>query len=149
MKTTVLIFLIFLVASLAGCASPNRQAYEKNLALWKSQSINHYRFDLNIGCLCPWRSMMPVAVEVQNGTLLSMTASNGGDITPYLDTFRPHATVESLFDTVDAAISKGAYQLTVQYDAKYGFPASIAVNPSKLIMDDETGYHVTNFEVIP
>ena len=149
MKKTGLILLIILVASLTACASPYRQPYEKNLALWKSQSINHYRFDLRIGCMCPWSGMMPVAVEVQNGAILSMTASNGGDITPYLDTFRPRATVENLFATVDTAISKRVYQLTVHYDAKYGFPASIVVNPSKAIMDDETGYYVTNFEVLP
>ena len=30
-----------------------------------------------------------------------MVASNGGDISNYLDTFRKHATIESLFDLVN------------------------------------------------
>ena len=93
--------------------------------------------------------MMPVAVEVQDGDILSMVASNGGDITPYLDTFRPHATIEGLFDTVDSAISKGVYKLEVSYDATYGYPASIFTEQSRTMTDDTTGYYVTDFEVLP
>jgi hypothetical protein len=93
--------------------------------------------------------MMPLAVEVKDGEILSMAASNGGDITPYLDNFRQHGTIESLFDTVDSAIAKRVYKLEVQYDARRGFPTSIVINPSKIIMDDETGYYITNLEALP
>ena len=149
MKKLGLLIILLLVVLLTSCSSQNRDAYEKNLAQWKSKGVQHYRFNLKIGCMCPWSGMMPVTVEVQNGEMLTMVASNGGDITPFQDTFRPRGTVEGLFDTVYAAMSRGAYSLTVQYDGIYGFPASIVVNPSKAIMDDETGYYVTNFEVLP
>jgi len=149
MKKLGLLIILLLVVLLTSCSSQNREAYEKNLALWKSKPVQHYRFNLKIGCMCPWSGMMPVTVEVQNGEMLTMVASNGGDITPFQDTFRPRGTVEGLFDTVYAAMSRGAYSLTVQYDGTYGFPTSIVVNPSKAIMDDETGYYVTNFEVLP
>jgi methionine aminopeptidase len=92
---------------------------------------------------------MPLTVEVQNGAVVSMVASNGADITPYLDTFRAHATIESLFDLVDSAISSRVYKLEVQYDPRYGFPTSISIDPSRMIMDDQTGYYATNFEVLP
>ena len=55
MKKIGLIFLIMLVAGLAACSSPERQAYEKNHALWELQGIRHYRFHYEIGCNCPWR----------------------------------------------------------------------------------------------
>lgn len=128
---------------------PQRQAYKQNLSLWESQAIRHYRFDLKVGCNCPWYDMMPLTVEVQNGEIVSMVASNGGDITPYLDTFRPHGTVERLFDTVDSVISMFTYRLEVKYDATYGFPTSIVIDPYRTITDDEMGYYVTNFEVLP
>ena len=92
---------------------------------------------------------MPLTIEVQNGKMISMVASNGADISPYLDTFRQHTTIESLFDLVDSAIARGVYKLVVQYDPTYGFPASIVIDPSHMIMDDETGYYVTNLEVLP
>jgi hypothetical protein len=149
MKKNGLIFLIFLAAFLSACGASQRPALRHNRSLWESQAIQHYRFNLSIGCLCPWNALMPLTVEVRNRTVVSMTASNNGDITPYLDTFRPYATIESLFNLVDSAISRGVYKLVVQYDPTYGFPASIVIDPSRMIMDDETGHYVTNFEVLP
>ena len=149
MKKTGLISLIFLVAFLTACGPSQRPALAHNRARWESQAIRHYRFDLTIGCFCPWSALMPLTVEVQNGAVVSMVASNGADITPYLDTFRAHATIESLFDLVDSAISSRVYKLEVQYDPRYGFPTSISIDPSRMIMDDQTGYYATNFEVLP
>lgn len=149
MKKPGLIFLIFLVAFLSACGASQRPALEQNRSLWDSHAIRHYRFNFKIGCMCPWYGMMPLTVEVRNGEIVSMVASNGRDITPYLDTFRPHGTIDSLFDTVDSAISKRVHRLEVQYDAAYGFPTSIVIDPSSMITDDETGYYVTNFEVLP
>lgn len=149
MKKPGAIFLIFLVALLTACGASQRPALVHNRSLWESQAIQHYRFNLTVGCFCPWNALMPLTIEVKNGEIISMVASNGGDITPYLDTFRADATIESLFDLVDSAISKRVYSLVVQYDPKYGFPASIVIDPSHMIMDDETGYYVTNFEVLP
>jgi hypothetical protein len=149
MKRIGWILLICLVALLTACSSAERQAFEKNQAVWEAQAIPHYRFHFKMGCMCPWYNLMPLTVEVQDGRIVSMIASNGGDTAPYLDTFRRYATIESLFGTVDTAISKRVYKLEVQYDATRGFPTKIVINPSKMIMDDETGYYVTDFEVLP
>ncbi len=149
MQKLGLIFLVVLVASLSACNASQRRAFEQNLSLWESQGIQHYRFDLKIGCNCPWYDLMPLAVEVQNGEVVSMVASNGEDITPYLDTFLPHGTIDGLFDTVDSATSTWTYKLEVQYDASYGFPTSIVIDPYRAITDDAIGYYVTKFEVLP
>ena len=149
MKRPGLIFLVCLVAFLSACNTPNHRIYEQNLSNWKLHSIRHYRFNLEIGCMCPWRNMMPLTVEVQNGEIVSMVASNGGDISPYLDTFQPHATIERLFDMVDSVTSKRVYKLEIQYDAIFGFPKVIVIDPSRMVYDDETGYYVTDFVVLP
>jgi len=149
MKKPGVIFLIILIAFLAACGASQRAALEHNRSLWKSQAIQHYRFNLKVGCNCPWYDLMPLTVEVQDGAIVSMVASNGADIAPYLDTFRAHAKIESLFDTVDSAISRRVYKLVVQYDATHGFPTSIVIDPSRMITDDQTGYYVTNLEVLP
>ena len=151
MKKIVLICLVFFIsaACLSTCGSPQRPAYKQARSLWEAQDIQHYRIHYAIGCNCPWYDMMPLTVEVQNGEIVSMVASNGGDMTPYLDTFRKHATIESLFDMLDSTTSTRVYKLEVQYDATYGFPASIAIDPYRMIADDATGYYVTNFEILP
>jgi hypothetical protein len=149
MKKPPMIFLIFLVVFLAGCGASQRPALAHNRSLWGSQAIRHYRFNFRISCMCPWSGLMPLTVEVQDGAIVSMAAINGGDISPYQATFRQHGTIESLFDLVDSAISKGVYKLVVQYDPTYGFPASIVIDPSRMVMDDATGYYVTNLEVLP
>jgi hypothetical protein len=149
MRKLGMIFLVFLVACLSACDASQRRAFEQNHSLWESQAIQHYRFDLGIGCNCPWYDLMPLTVEVQNGEIVSMVASNEEDITSYLDTFLPHGTIESLFDTADSAISRWTYKLEVQYDATYGFPTSIVIDPYRMITDDAIGYYVTNFEVLP
>ena len=46
--------------------------------------------------------MMPLAIEVKDGEIVSMAASNGEDISPYMETFSKHATIESLFDLLDS-----------------------------------------------
>ena len=149
MKKIGLILLICLVALLTACNSAERQAFEKNQAVWKAQAIPNYRFHFEIGCNCPWRALMPLAVEVKDGEIVSMVASNGGDFTNFQDTFRAHATIEKLFELVDSAISKGVYKLAVQYDGRYGFPSSTIIDPSRFITDDATGYYVTDFEALP
>ena len=149
MKRTGLIFLVLLAVFLSACNTAQRRDLTQNRSLWESKAIQHYRFNLNIGCNCPWYKIMPVTIEVKNGEILSMVAGNGGDITPYLNTFRPHGTIESLFDTVDSAISRRVYKLEVQYDATYGFPASIVIDPSHMVYDDESGYYVTEMAVLP
>ena len=128
---------------------PQRQAYKHNLSLWKSQAIRHYRFNLEVGCNCPWSRLMPLDIEVRDGEIVSMVASNDGDVTPYLESFRFHGTIDSLFNTVDSSISMFTYRLEVKYDATYGFPTSIIIDPSRMITDDAIGYYITNFEVLP
>jgi hypothetical protein len=149
MKKNNLILLVFMVVFLSACTLSQRPAYEKNHSLWEAQAIQHYRFKLEIGCNCPWHDMMPLSVEVQNGETVSMAASNGEDITPYMDTFGSHGTIESLFRTVDSSISMFIYRLEVQYDATHGFPVSIILEPYRAMTDDAIGYKVTDFEVLP
>ena len=149
MKRPGSIFPIILVVFLSACGASQSQVLEQNRSLWESQAIQHYRFDLDISGNFPWYAMMPMTVEVQNGAIVSMVASNGGDITPYLDTFLQNGTVENLFDTIDSALSGWVYRHEVQYDATYGFPVSIVIERSRFMTDDATGYYVAGFEILP
>jgi hypothetical protein len=46
-------------------------------------------------------------------------------------------TVESAFAIVQDAITNKAESITVQYDSSLGYPTSIAIDMSKMIIDEE------------
>ena len=144
------ITLLLVSLILAGCsASPSSGSdVERNLGKWEAQGISDYRFNLNIGCFCPWSDLMPLTIEVRNGEPVSIT-SGGEQVTdPFLESFKQYDTMEELFEVILSAQESGADEIKVEYDPVYGFPASIAIDYIELAMDDEMGLYVTGFEVL-
>jgi hypothetical protein len=142
LRFTVSVLLLFLTA----CA--DKTVLRENQQKWASQNITHYQFDLTIGCNCPWRSLMPLKIEVKDGQIVSMTDKDGQP-TPanYANTFNKAASIENLFAILDSAIGS-ASKVTVAYNPDYGYPQSIVIDESKLVYDDEIGYYVKSFEVL-
>jgi hypothetical protein len=142
LRLTVFILLLALIA----CAAKNE--LRENQQKWASQNITHYRFEVTIGCNCPWRSLMPLKIEVKDGQIVSMTDKDDQP-TPvnYADTFNRAASIEKLFAILDEAIGS-ASKVTVAYNPDYGYPQSIVIDESKLVYDDEIGYYVKSFEVL-
>jgi hypothetical protein len=144
------ITLLLLSLILAGCSAfPSSGGdVERNLDKWEAQDISDYRFNLHIGCFCPWSDLMPLTIEVRDGEPVSIT-SGGEQVTdPFLESFRQYDTVEELFGVILSAQESGADEIKVEYDLKYGFPTSIAIDYIELAMDDEMGFYVTEFEVL-
>ncbi|MEW6241740.1 MAG: DUF6174 domain-containing protein [Chloroflexota bacterium] len=138
-----LVLVLFLSACSGGALQSNREK-------WDSQAASHYRFNLSIGCFCPYHEIMPLTVEVQDGQIVSMTDVNGQPVREeFRANFEEAATIEGLFAIVEQAASGGADEIKVEYDAAYGFPSSISIDYIKEAMDDEISYHVLNFEVLP
>ena len=109
----------------------------------------HYRFQLVISCFCPFQEVMPVTVEVQNGSILSLTDVNGQPLDEqFRATFEEAATVEGLFSLAAEAL-KDADKVTVTYDPNLGIPVSIDIDWIELAIDDEISYHVRGFEALP
>ncbi len=93
--------------------------------------------------------IVPVAVEVQNGQVISMTDVNGRPLpADFRATFEQAGTVERLFAVAEENLAN-ADQVEVKYDAQYGFPASIVADRIKLAADDEISYYVESFEALP
>jgi hypothetical protein len=146
MSTRICLTIFVLFLALTACAS--KTALRENQQKWAAQNVSHYRFDLTIGCNCPWRSMMPLKIEVKDGQVVSMTDKDGRP-TPsnYADTFNKAASIENLFAILDSATGS-ASKVTVEYDTGYGYPKSIVIDYSKMVYDDEIGYYVKSFEVL-
>lgn len=141
-RLTVFVFLLALTA----CAA--RNAMEESQQKWASQKVAHYKYDLTIGCFCPWRDLMPLKVEVKDGQIVSLTDKTGQPTPPnFADTFNNAATVDGLFKILDSALGR-AQEVRVVYDDVYGYPKSIHVDYAKNATDDEIEYTVENFEML-
>lgn len=146
MSTRFRLTVFLLCLALTGCAARNE--LRANQQKWAAQNLTHYRFDLTIGCNCPWRELMPLKVEVKNGEMLTMTDKDGQPIPAnYAETFNRAASLEKLFEILDQALGS-ASQVKVAYDPDYGYPKSVRIDRSKAVMDDEIGYYVENFVVL-
>ncbi len=147
MKKILIMVLSFM---LAACSATSE--YDQNLKKWQDATIDHYQFDLFIICFCPFRDVMPLTIEVQNGEVISITQVDGVTVAadnPSFDLFMSAASVDALFAILDSSLNGDADEVLVTYDATYGFPTSISIDHIKEAVDDEIYYQVENFEVLP
>ena len=120
-----------------------------NRAKWEEQNISHYRFKLDIICLCPFQDSIPMTIEVRDGQIISVKDINGMDLDKHdLKVFERAGTIERLFDIAKGSISK-AFSASVSYNAEMGFPDSIESDWDENVYDDEITYKVSEFEVLP
>jgi hypothetical protein len=99
------------------------KAYEVNRAKWQSHKIDDYFFKVNMGCFCYPMGWMQVTVE--DGQAVKYDSVPGkGDY--YDTTYAGNApTVETLFQSISSYLSDEEYDVSVEYDAKLGFPRKI------------------------
>lgn len=144
------ILLLVLALLLVACSASSE--YDQNLKKWQDADVTHYRFDLFIGCFCPFRNVMPLTIEVQNGEVVSITQADGVAVAtddPSYELFMSVASMDALFATLDSSLNGDADEVLVTYDTTYGFPTSISIDNIKEAVDDEIFYQVENFEVLP
>jgi hypothetical protein len=148
MKKLLLITLTFILAA----CSMSGSELAHNRQKWNDANITHYRFSLNIGCFCVFRSEMPLTVEVLNGEVISMTGADGNIIDAananyaYYSTY---ATINRLFTELESDSVRKADDVTVTYDATYGFPSTINIDFIKAAADDELYLSASGFESLP
>ena len=143
--------IILLVLSLLVTACFANSEFDQNLRKWKDANIAHYRYQLTIGCFCPFFEDMPLTIEVENGELVSMTRADGAPLGPAdlnYQYFEGYSTMDRIFTALEASLNGEADEVIVSYDPQYGFPVDIAIDRIKLAVDDEMSLQVTNFEVL-
>ena len=60
-----------------------------------------------------------------------------------------HRAYEGSSADSDRSFPGPAYKVTVSYDEKYGFPTAVFIDWSKFAMDEESGYAVSDFALLP
>ncbi|BEH15791.1 DUF6174 domain-containing protein [Marinobacter shengliensis] len=140
---------VILSVLLAGCAGAGKDvspagSIEEAKALWQSRGVMGYEVTIEQTCFCPPDLLQPMRVTVREGKVIDIEGLeqplNHPDI---LDERR--LTIEGLLDLVEQARGS-ADKLVVEYDPHYGFPASLEVDYSPFIADDEFSYRLTDFQ---
>ena len=149
MKKLILVSMVFI---LAACSAGGSEL-ERNWQTWESAGISHYRFELSLSCFCGFMDQMPLSVEVLNGEVASLNASDGNPITaddPNYQHFTDFGTIDLLFAEIENAMrSAGAGEIRVTYDPMYGFPVEASIDYIELAIDDELYITVSGFEQLP
>jgi len=144
--------LIIILAIVLSACSPNSDPLTRNHKIWNDANISHYRFELTVGCFCPWGGLMPWKVEVKDGEVVSMISADGTEFDtsdPLNEYVLRFATVDRIFERLDSEQFKSADKLEAIYDSTYGFPASVNIDFIELAMDDELYLTIAAFEPLP
>jgi hypothetical protein len=114
-------------------------------ALWESQGVDSYEYDLQVSCFCIFELVRPVHVVVENGAVSSITYLDDNTAAdPAL--FEGYATVEQLFARLTAVQAENPVKFDVTYDEALGVPLTVNVDVSEAIADEEVRFTVSNFE---
>jgi hypothetical protein len=116
---------------------------------WQSAHLTHYRYDLHVGCFCAFVDRMPLSIEVENGTVKSMLYNDGTPVPQdQQEIFARYAPIDTMFAFTADALHR-ADETKVEYDAKYGFPATLYIDYIRQAADDELSLSASNFQPLP
>lgn len=149
MKISILIALALILAACSAGGSD----LSRNQQKWEDGNISDYRFQLTIGCFCPYRDIMPLTVEVRGGEIVSITGVDGVTIpatNPDYEFFSRFATIDKIFSELEAATGNAeAGDVVVTYDPTLGYPVEASIDYIELAIDDELSVSVSGFEPLP
>jgi hypothetical protein len=146
------ITLLLLALILAACSAAGETELSRNQSKWQDAGVDHYRFQLGVGCFCPVGDIMPMTVEVQDGEIVSIVDVNGMAFTstdPMSEFILKYATIDRIFSELGSDSVQEADKLTVTYDPTYGYPADVVIDFIELAIDDELYLSVSGFEPLP
>ena len=147
--------VLALALALGGClldvfapASNQEDNLRTARELWQRQGITDYRYALLRRCFCPEEARGPVRVEVRGGQTASVVPVQSGQ-TVRTEQFATLDTVEELFATIEQIIARDPYLLTVRYDPERGFPTYVFADYERSAVDEENGFQVGEFQLLP
>jgi hypothetical protein len=112
---------------------------------WEASGISNYRFRLEKACFCP--SNGPVSVVVRSGQVVSATYTVDGR--PVGDEWwGTLPTMTGIYSIADDAYAYGA-SVRFTVNSARGDLASVFIDYSALVSDDELGYFISDFVVEP
>ena len=115
-------------------ASPTDLASAR--ARWAAVGPDAYTMTLSRSCFCPEEYRGPYRVSVRGGTVTRVEMN--GQTLPADRAL----SVEALFALLEDATARPAERIDVTYDARLGYPTSVAIDYDARIADEEVAYTV-------
>lgn len=138
--------LAFLILAVS-CNTTIPDDFTSSERLWDSKNMADYNFTLERHCFCPQDRRGPVMIHVRDGIVFSVVYADTG-LAANPDFFADADTLDDLFGKVRDAYVNKAERIDVTYDPDFGYPATIYIDVSTQIADEEQGYTVTDFQKI-
>ncbi|WP_448270287.1 DUF6174 domain-containing protein [Nostoc sp. DSM 114159] len=105
----------------------------------------NYSITVSNSCFCIPDARGPVVIRVRNGQPISVTSvATGKPVNP--EFFQKYDTIPELFNVIQDAINRKAFNLDVEYNAKLGYPTKINIDYNSQIADEEIFLTIENFQ---
>lgn len=121
-------------------ASRNTQQPHPTAAPWPPYAVDDYTYTLRTMCFCADRGV-PVIVTVRDGMATNAVYAHRGWGHAAGDPAGDWMRV-TINDVIDAANTKGAYQVLVKWPEGQDHPASVWVDQDANAADEEIGYSI-------
>jgi hypothetical protein len=153
MPMTRMLICCLSLLTLAACSGSDEDQQSRNELehaeqTWANAAIHDYQYTLTLACFCgsgPTQAAPGTySVVVSDDVVESAFDTGSGE---YLsdDQAASLPTIDALFDRIEDAYDDDADHVDVSYDAVYGFPVDLAIDPIAGAIDDEIEYHVRDF----
>ncbi len=147
-----LLFALLAGASLSACTiitgpddewDREQRDLSRARRLWSSQGIDDYEFVVRRDCYCALGGVV-VRVVVQDHLVVSREIDLTGVAVPSSMAYL-YPSIEGLFGVLQGAIDDRADEVTVRYDASFGFPTDLWIDYDRRMADEEEGYVLLRF----
>ena len=137
--------LLWFSLGLVACSTPSLTL--EGRTLWASKNLSMYSYTLQRSCFCPQEYTKAMRLEVRSGALTSVKyLDSGADVPAQMQpsVFR----IEAFFDLIDSTQKKGGQVNNLNFDATFGYPTQMNLDPIPLAADDETSYSLSNLQAL-
>jgi Family of unknown function (DUF6174) len=120
-------------------------------AKWLGNKPATYEFTLKILCFCAPAppGFEPIVFRVNNGVGALLTGSRMASVLGISSSDEKYSTVEKQFAFIRASLSERPYRVEIEYDSVLGYPRRVYIDPEQITHDEEYGFRIEAFSVLP
>ena len=108
--------------------------FQKNLMLWSEKKSSSYEYTLERQCFCPIEYRRPIRITVEDNEVIGANFFDENEVSTEL--FNELETIDDWFIIISDAINRHADQISIKYNAKYGYPEMLDIDMRLLRSDD-------------